>query len=74
MSCPSLASLKAGAYNKPVKLPTTSDLIKLKAHTEEVMKDSKNKLQEDPQYQYWRRLAEAVKAGGIQHTTSQRAR
>ena len=51
--------MKAGTYNKPVKLPTTSDLIKLKAHKEEVMKDSKKKLKEDPQYQYWWRLAEA---------------
>jgi len=35
MSCPSLASMKTKGCNKPVELPSTSDLLKLNMYTEE---------------------------------------
>jgi hypothetical protein len=60
MSCPSLATLKTKGYNKPVELPSTSDLMKLKAYTEEQLKQYTAKLKEQPQYKYWRSLAEVV--------------
>jgi len=60
MSCPSLASLKTSSYNKPVELPTTSDLMKLKAYAEEQMNLLTEKLKEEPQYQHWRKLSEVV--------------
>ena len=60
MSCPSLAALKTASYNKPVELPSTSDLMKLKAYTEENMKHLTEKLKKQPQKQHWRALAEIV--------------
>ena len=60
MSCPSLATLKTKHYNKPVELPSTSDLIKLKSYTEKQLDKYVKLLKKQPSYEYWRSLAELV--------------
>jgi hypothetical protein len=60
MSCPSFATLRIRNYNTPVELPSTSDLMKLKAYREEQLKKYTLKLKLEPEYKYWRSLAEVV--------------
>ena len=60
VSCPALATLKSKTYNKPVELPTTDDLTKLKKFTEEKMHNLVKQLKTAPYYGTWRQLSEVV--------------
>ena len=60
VSCPALATLKSKTYNKPVELPTTDDLMKLKKFTEEKMHNLVKQLKAAPSYNIWRQLSEVV--------------
>jgi hypothetical protein len=60
MSCPALKSLKTKLYNKPMELPTTEDLKKLKSYTDQQLACLSRELQEKPTYVSWRALSEIV--------------
>lgn len=60
VSCPALSTLKLKSYKKPDELPTTEDLMKLKAYTEKQLKELTNQLKSQPSYSIWRKLSEVV--------------
>jgi hypothetical protein len=58
VSCPALNTLKVNTYNKADELPSTEDLLRLKAYTEEQMSEQVKQLKTLPTYNVWRKLAE----------------
>jgi len=59
-SCPALLMLKSKRYNKPDELPSTEDLLKLKAFTEQQLETLCSQLKAEPEYSTWRSLSEIV--------------
>jgi len=57
MCCPALSSLKVNSYNKPHRLPSTDDLVKLKQFTEDKMDTLMKELKSSPSYKVWRMLS-----------------
>ena len=62
LSCPALATLKTQNYSKPVELPSTGDLVKLKEFTDRQISSLSDQLIQSPNYNCWRPLSEAVLA------------
>ena len=60
ISSPALSTLKCRKHNKPLELPLTEDLIKLKQYLERKLVDLTSKLRTSPCHSTWRQLADVV--------------